>query len=178
MVQSKIIAVLRTGTLAGSIALNIFLAHRILSAPTPHTLEAGSKLPSLAVRDLAGISTEIRAGGLPLIVYFFDESCVWSERNVEDIKVLERKTRGRYRLVGISLSNNDLRQYMDRHGLVFPVYIRPAALAFEPFRIQGTPQTVLISAEGRIIANWTGAYMDEIRRSIQETLAIQLDANS
>jgi peroxiredoxin len=178
MFASRLIDTLLLGALCCSIGLNVVQTQRIraLSAPPAEALERGIEAPPLAVKTLDGNETELRAGAQPLILYFFSESCHWCERNAGHVRSLESQARGRYRLAGVSLTEKDVRGYAVRHGFTFPVYAASNPAALEPYKIRGTPQTVVISPDGRIVASWTGAYTGKTRESIEKTLAIRLGA--
>jgi peroxiredoxin len=179
MVNSKLADIALAGVLVCSIALNLYQTQKIhsLSASTGHSLQEGSLVPVLAVKDFDGNDIRLQPGKLPLILYFFSESCSWCERNTAHINELELRSRNRYRVVGVSLSSDNVREYALRHGFVFPVYGTPSRSTLEPYKIEGTPQTVVVSPEGRVIASWTGAYNGRVRQELQQSLGIRLNAD-
>jgi len=115
-----------------------------------------------------------KENAIETIVYIFTPTCVWCQRNLENIKMLAKERRGRY-LVGVSLTSTGLKDYADRNQLPFPVFV--AALnsagrkAFGP---TGTPSTILVSSDGVVQKFWQGAYAGRNLNEIDQVFGIQL----
>jgi peroxiredoxin len=173
----KMMDVVLLGALGCSVALNVVQTQKIrgLTAQPPGAALKGARVPPLAVKTADGSDGVIAPGDLPLVLYFFTDSCQWCERNVENLKAIESQTRGRYQLIGVSLSQTDLRAYGARHGFSFPLYVGPHAESLASYSIKGTPQTVVVSPEGRVMESWTGAYMGKVKESVERALGVRLD---
>jgi len=176
MPATNFTSIFMTGILACSIGLNIYQTKKLrdLSGPRPDPLATGPRLASLTAKDLDGRKVVAQPADLPVILYFFSEACRWCERNTESLNALEVQTRGRYRLVGISLSAVSLRDYVTRHRLRFPVYYEPNPNQLPDYKVNGTPKTVVLALDGRVLKAWTGAYTGRQKDSIEDFFKIRL----
>ena len=101
-------------------------------------------------------------------MYVFAPECLWCERNLDNIKKLSELVQNKYRLVGLSMSSSNLQEYVTSHGLNFPVYKEPTAESVLAYKPGGTPRTIIISPEGRVVKNWYGAYAEEAQKEVEE----------
>jgi peroxiredoxin len=159
-----------------SVALNLYQTRKIreLSGGLNDPLAEGSQVAPLTVKDLDGRAAVLESSNLPVILYFFSENCQWCESNARNVNLLEEQTRGRYRLFGISLSNENLPEYVKRHGFGFPVYLAPPADGLLQYKLKGTPKTVIVASNGQVMKAWTGAYTGTQKDSIEDFLDVRL----
>jgi hypothetical protein len=90
------------------------------------------------------------------------------------VNALYHQTKGRVRLVGLSLGEENLQQYIRQHGIEFPVVTRLPSDVVIDYRLGGTPQTIVVDAEGRVIKTWMGAYQRTTRQEIETQLNVDL----
>lgn len=159
-----------------SLALNAFLGWRVLRLgesvnrlESKDQLAVGSMVPSIKARSLDGREGIIKFQGeeRPTILYFFSPGCDSCERNVPNVKALAEQKVGEYRVLGISLSEDGLEQYVAEKGFKFPVY---SGLGVEPtlaYKLGRVPQTTIVSSEGKVLANWHGPYDGSQRSAIE-----------
>jgi len=123
-------------------------------------LFADSIVPSLQVIDLKGQPTIISYQEIkkPVVLYIFSPSCNWCERNAESIRLLAQTRNKEYQFIGVSLSSNQLDEHLQRTNLPFSIYHSPSLEVSQTYRFGRTPQTLVISPEGRVIKNWFGVY--------------------
>ncbi len=138
-------------------------------------LNPGDKAPPIEATDIEGRPATITHLGSdsPSIIYIFTPSCAWCTRNLNNIRTLSIQTRANYRFIGLSLSSKGLREYVSQNGLDFPIYTDPigvTALAYKG----GTPRTLVVSSEGRILESWFGAYTGEIQQQVEEYFKTRL----
>lgn len=154
-------------TLLVSVALNSLLAsrvrdlmHRQSLGLAEQVLKIGTILPPISARRLGGSSEEIsyRGSDRPTVLYIFTPPCTWCRRNLDNFNSLVSQKPREYRFIGISLSETGLSDYVLAHGMQIPVYTVLSADKFQAYKIAGTPQTIVVSSEGRVIQNWIGAY--------------------
>src|SRR5689334_7588172 len=114
-----------------SVVLNLFLARKtnslksaLLQAKGEDALLVGSSLPPIAAKGLDGRSATISYGPneLPTILYVFTPACGWCRKNLQNIKALAEGTKGKYRVIGLSLSSDNLQEYVTKSDLTFPIY--------------------------------------------------------
>lgn len=141
-------------------------------------LHAGESVPSESFQTLDGGSWAVNYlnEGLPTILYVFTPKCAWCQKNTENANSLATQVAGRYRFIGISLSSDisEVKAYIGSHFTAYPVYIASPDFK-DQYRVSGTPTTILIGRDGRVVDYWLGAYTDEAqRRRIEDLFGVHL----
>ncbi|HLG16373.1 MAG TPA: hypothetical protein VJH03_17980 [Blastocatellia bacterium] len=137
-------------------------------------IQNGQALPTIQVGDTYGkpAAIEFIEESKPAILYVFSPECEWCTRNIENIKALADGTNQRYRLVGLSLSSVGLNDYVARYRVNFPVY---TILPSDHSGLRsGTPRTLIVSADGKVLENWFGAYGGELRKRTEQYFQVTL----
>lgn len=168
--------------LSGSLALNVALGRRINTlrsllpnAVAPVVVPVGTTLPPISAVDLQGAAATISYRvHLPTVLYVFVPTCHWCERNLENIKFLASARAGQYQFIGLSLNQPELKEYVAGHGITFPVYTRVSPEAIKALRLGGTPQTLVVSPEGRLVKNWLGAYDGDVGSDVEAFFGVRL----
>jgi peroxiredoxin len=134
------------------------------------------RAPTLRLQPVRG-STEVLTfdrGALPVLLYWFSPHCSWCEVNFANFQELAAQSVGRYKFVPISTASlTDLHAYVSSKGIQYPVYNISTGAASD-YRLQGTPDTLLLSPRGVMIRHWPGAYMPSRLTEIESVLAINL----
>jgi hypothetical protein len=160
-----------------SVLLNAFLTWRVLDLSkavaklkTEESLAVNAQLPVIDGFDVDGQPARIAfaEGGLPTILYVLRPDCKWCARNSQNIKALADAAKGKYRVIGISLSSQNLKEYLEQEKLSFPVYTDVSAETRAALHLGGTPQTIVASPEGRVLKNWMGAYMGPTQQEVEK----------
>ena len=60
------------------------------------------------------------------------------------------------------------------HPLGFPVYTKLAADVTWNYKLGGTPQTILVSPQGKVLRNWSGAFAGRQRDELQRYFPVRL----
>ena len=104
-------------------------------------LAIGIRLPPLEVSDLAGVRSTLLYSivSKPTLLYVFRPDCVWCQRNAGALKALTDRVSGRFRVIGISLSEDGLREFVASHGMEFPVYSGLSRSAIDAYQLGATP---------------------------------------
>jgi peroxiredoxin len=163
-----------------SIALNFFLIARLHQAtqrPTAHPLlTAGTSMPSIEAQTVDGTpgTIEYASASVPTVLYVFTPQCGWCKRNLPDLHALAGQAGNKYRLIGISLNDRDLKQYIATQHLDFPVYTHLSDSALSAYQLGSTPTTIVISPQGKILDSWVGVYGDDIKSKIESSLNVSL----
>ena len=166
-----------------SVFLNVMLArktnslrHSLLAVKSEQSLTVGTVLPAIEARDLDNQSQVLGydSGTLPTLLYVFTPACGWCAKNISNLRTLAEQTKGRYRVVGLSLSSDSLREYVAKHDLHFPIYTGLSPQVVVSYRLGGTPQTILVSDEGKLLHEWKGAYMGSTKKEIEEYFDVRL----
>jgi peroxiredoxin len=138
-------------------------------------LNPGENAPPIQARNIDGQPATIThiESGIPSIIYIFTPTCEWCSRNLENIRALSDQTKGRYQVIGLSLSSQGLKEYVSLHSLDFPIYTDPIGPSELTYR-GGTPRTLVVSATGVISKSWFGAYTGALQREVEEYFKTQL----
>lgn len=167
--------------LVSSIALNLFLGWKVVtlrrvvvSENREDQLQIGAAVPPIKAIAVDGNSALVKfgTGGIPTVLYFFSPGCDTCERNIENIKTLVTLKRHEYNFVGLSLSEDGLEQYVKDHDVNFPVFGRLGVETTLAYKLGRVPQTTVVSGDGRILANWHGAYDGKLRQNIESYFQI------
>jgi peroxiredoxin len=162
-------------TLIASVGLNIVQMRTVNRLHAENTLAAGATIPSLVVADATGTRVDLAlTGSQPTVLYVFSPQCGWCDANKASIEALSRQARGRYRVVGLSLTDNGLAAHLSNQPFSFPVYRNPTPDAVAAYRLDATPQTILLSPDGRVERVWQGAYAGRQHASIQAYFDVEL----
>lgn len=113
------------------------------------------------------------AKGLPTVLYFFSSTCNWCERNWANVQSMIKASTGRFRFVGVS-TEQDLREFARTHEVEFEIVAGISNEAVQAFGFGPTPHTVVVSSQGRLSAEWTGAFQDKRQREIEAFFEIEL----
>lgn len=177
MAQKKYDALLLL-LLAVSVAANVLLGwkSRRYAVDSKGTLPIGAFVPPLIAKNLQGTPETVVFGGAPLptVVYVLSPTCHWCDRNMENAMYLAHSSQGNYRFVGISLGEQGLEAYYRRHRLNFPVYYGLSPSYARLLRLGSTPQTIVVSTDGEVLRNWTGAYTSDVRPEIENYFQVRL----
>jgi hypothetical protein len=168
-----------------SVAVNVGLAAKVRSlqdkldiTQTGHYLQPGAGVSPMGVKALDGSEAEIAYSGqaLPTVVYVFSTTCHWCKENLESEKALAASTAGRYRFVALALDadRDAVAKYVGENGLTFPVYYGPSTATMRSYRLGGTPQTIVISSDGKVVEEWSGAYTLGTKAEVEKFFAVNL----
>jgi peroxiredoxin len=167
-----------------SLATNLLLAYKIkrlndslaaLAAPPP-SLEVGATVAPIKAYSLGGQAAIIsyEGGEQPTVLYVFTPQCSWCARNLANLKTLLAQKQNAYRFVGLSLTDKDLTEYVAKNQLGCPVYFNPAEETVREYKLGSTPQTIVISPDGKVLRNWVGAYTGTQQAEVEQFFGIRL----
>jgi peroxiredoxin len=158
-----------------SVALNVALGRRLQAfmEPDDRSTPIGTAIPPLDVRAIDGHPVEIRFDGRPTILYYFSPNCGWCERNWTNVQALIASAGQRYRFVGLS-TVAEVSPYMASHHLSFEVYSGLTLETARLYHLGGTPQTIVVAADGRIQYSWSGAYRSRRQHEVERAFGVVL----
>ena len=171
-----------------SLATNVWLAYKIRkvnqtlasrgeSPPPPEALPTGASVQPLRVRTLEGQEQVISfaESKTPVVLYVFTPECIWCTRTLENLRTLLAQKQGTYRFVGLSLSKkNDVKDYVAQTKLDLPVFEGLSDEAMQEYKLGITPQTIVVSPEGKVVHNWLGAYVGSNEDEVEKFFGVQL----
>jgi peroxiredoxin len=169
--------------LIASLSLNVYLGWKVKRlGGTPSAsqntvkLSPGMTVQPITAMNLGGKQETISYAehGKPTVIYVFTPSCTWCNRNNQNINTIVSLKRESFRFIGLSLADDGLSGYVESHHLTFPVYRSLAPESIEMLGLGSTPQTIVISPDGRIVKNWVGAFGGALKPQIEEFFNVQL----
>jgi peroxiredoxin len=181
--SSRFHVVALTVMLVVSVALNVMLALKIReltgmqnASRAERELDVGTIVPSITAKRLDGKSETITYADStrPTVLYVFTPQCIWCTRNLDNLKTLVGQKGQDYRFIGIALSREGLEKYVADHQLTFPIYTDIPKEAGEAYKMGGTPQTVVISPQGKVLQNWPGAYVGDQKSQVEKYFDITM----
>jgi len=134
----------------------------------------GAPLPTVA---LTGLTDETPTStdalrGAPLVITFWATWCHPCRREMPGFERLSNRLAAHgVRVIGVTVDHdlNLAREFVRGHKLTFPIYVDGDRKALQSgLRVVALPETVLVSAEGRIVArilgerDWDGAEGDKL----------------
>lgn len=157
-------------------------AEQRITDPTPRaadSLAVGTVLPPLRGKHLDGsvAVVDYRASRMPTLLYVMSPQCGWCVRNRTNFQAMMSQIEGRFRLVCVSLSTEGLAEYVAANHLNVPqvellVEVPQSVLAAH--KLTATPQTLVVSPEGRLLKLWRGAFTRDKQREVEDFLGVHL----
>jgi peroxiredoxin len=181
--SSRILFITIFAALLVSATLNVLLAHKVRSLTYARTtriseyqLKVGASVTPITARRLGGEEEVISYpdSNKATVLYVFTPTCIWCARNMDNLKTLIDKESGQYRVIGLSLSQEGLAEYVAKNGLKLPVYSGLSPDTLKTYKLGSTPQTVVISPEGRVLQDWAGAYVGDQKSQVEAFFHVSL----
>jgi hypothetical protein len=101
------------------------------------------------------------------VLYVFTPTCIWCARNLNNLKTLLANDSDHYRFSALSLSEEGVPHYVAKNALGIPVYSGLSPEMLKTYKLGSTPQTIVISPEGRVLQNWVGAYESSQKTQVE-----------
>jgi peroxiredoxin len=168
--------------LLGSLSLNVYLGWKnkrlqdtVLGLQGVR-LVAGTKVEPIKLTDLAGKNETITYAdsNKPTVFYILSPTCGWCERNTRNIETLASLKGSDFRFIGVSLEDANLKQYVDSHNFSFPIYKSPTPESIRALGLKNTPQTIVISPDGRVLKNWIGIFAERLQPEVEAYFGVRL----
>lgn len=165
--------------LVASLSLNVYLGWRVKRGDVPQNtanLSPGMKVDPFTAVDLDGkpLTIAFNDTNKPTVFYVMTPSCIWCRRNQSNVDRLADTKANDFRFVGLSLAEDGLKEYVEEHHLKFPVYARLKPETIQSPGLGGTPQTIVVSPEGKILKVWMGAYGENVGSEVEAYFGVQL----
>jgi peroxiredoxin len=157
-------------------ALGSGSANRVASVRSRAPTIVGSRAPALEVKDLAGkpVTLDVARPGKTAVLYLFSPGCGWCRRNLPNMRALMTAAGRRFSFVPISLDAEGVSAYWARIGAHGVVYTEPSPATRSAYGFTGTPQTIVIGPDGKIIKDWSGAYTGQLSSEVSSALGVRL----
>ena len=179
----RILSLSLCALLVVSVLLNLRLAQEVKSLKqTIQTvkgeglLKEGAAVPPISASAVDGSAALIRFDSVdvPTVLYVFTPGCGWCVRNLDGAKTLAGNLKGRYRVLGLSLSSAGLQKHVSEAGFSFPVYTDISPDTRTAYHLGGTPDTIVVSVDGKVIKHWQGAYVGPTKEEVESYFGVSL----
>ena len=181
----RIVFIVTFVALSVSVTLNVLLAHRVRSltyarsaSMAEYQLKVGTTVPPITAKRLDGDQDQdaisYRSTNEATVLYVFTPSCVWCARNLDNLKALLDQKSSQYRVIGVSLSEQGLAEYLAKNELKLPVYSGLSPETLKTYKLGSTPQTIVISPEGKVLQDWVGAYVGDQKAQVEAFFHVRL----
>jgi peroxiredoxin len=152
---------------------------RCVSVPSgrpDEVVDIGDPVPALELRSASGevMTLDFSGHGQPTVVYVFSSTCPWCNQNIRSVNELVKGVGDRFRFIGACHGTADLQGYAARHGISFPIYGEPSQEFRQALGLDAVPVTLVVSAEGRLLKRWPGAYFGPVLTDIQEYFGAEI----
>lgn len=145
-----------------------------------HMIEAESSLvgryfpPLTVVNDNGKLFTvDYANASLGTVIYVFHPDCVWCRRNEPAIAEIAQRGLGKWQVIGVSLASKDLRTHDDQADHTgFESFHSPPKWFTLGYKVMSTPQTLVLSRDGKVLHHWRGAYSQETLVDIERALGL------
>ncbi len=140
-------------------------------------LQEGDVLPALHAFSRDGTPTTVGfEGGRSTVFAVFSPQCSWSLRNLKIWKQLAAVLDpARFRMIGVSTLPQGLGPYVEKHGLgSIEILSEPDPRDFLAYKLDLTPQTVLVNPRGEVEHIWLGALGLQDVVGIETALGVDL----
>lgn len=185
--QGRHVTVAGTLLLLASVSLNVFLAQRlykltrvrsatIASMIAERSLKPGAVVQEITAKRLDGQPETISYHGTnqSTVLYIFTPPCAWCARNLDNFKTLANNESAQYRFICLSLSEQGLADYVTKNALKLPVYSGLSPETLNTYKLGSTPQTIVISPEGKVLQDWVGAYVGDQKSQVEAFFHVTL----
>ncbi len=166
-----------------SIGLNVFQYQKLDKFKSGNdrekkrgSLQLGDTVPTISATQLDGSLSKIQYSDsdLPTVLYMFAPKCSWCQHNLSSLRSFSGQIKNKANLIGISLAYVGTNEYIQENPLPFQVLKDIPADVFELMKLGSTPQTIVISPEGKVLKSWIGAYMGNTKSEIESYFDVQL----
>lgn len=167
--------------LLGSLALNVYLGWN-LERLKGNLVEDSARLsPGTIIKPVTAVNMDGKPETIsyagesnPTVFYVFSPHCSWCERNTQNINTIANLRGKSYRIVGLSLADDDLTKFVEVQHFGFPVYRGLSQESIQMLGLGGTPQTIVVSREGRVLKNWIGAFSSRTQAEVEQFFDVRL----
>lgn len=175
--RSGVASTLTVVLLTLSVGVNVLQARRIktmVDAKASVSSSIGHQVVPIKGYSPEGVTIQKPvARDVPTLLYYFSPTCVWCNRNWDNIRALDRGAHGRYRVLLMTRARG-VREYLKQYGVEIDVVEGISESVVEAYKLNVTPQTLVASIEGIVTHDWRGAFTPRIERQVEELFGVSL----
>lgn len=122
-------------------------------------VQIGNQAPSFSLKGYHGGATEslqsLLAKGKPVILNAFASWCGPCNDEAPDLQRMAKQYASKVTFVGVNITGDDtmsgLQQFVNKHGVTYPILLDPKADFANAYDILGLPTTYVIGTDGKIV---------------------------
>ena len=178
--RRRAIAAVVVGILVITVGLAIMLARRLQPSASTSAL-VGQRAPAFVLDRLAGASGSVSLAsfaGRPGVINFWASWCVPCRTEMPALEAVHEALGGQVAFVGIDHQDDHTAavEFIDYTGVTYESGFDPQGIVAAAYGLYGLPTTVLVSADGIVVAALTGAVTeDRLLALIHDRLGITPD---
>lgn len=142
------------------------------SDEAPSAIRLGDQAPPFTTNDLQGQAVSLaHHRGKPVVLRFFQPDCKFCRADTavfnEYYRVHKEKGLGVI-YINTEPKPGEVQKFIDELGITFPVVLDPDRTIADQYRVQVVPQTIILSADHRVI----GAILGGVSREELDSLLL------
>jgi hypothetical protein len=157
--------------IATNVGIALTLKARLDALKPEPAVAPGTLITEITGKNAAGEEQTIQlTGNRPVLLYVSRQGCGWCERNQRNVHAIGLQASARFRILELSPEgpgpSGSKAVGVTRLSVTEDVLRRIGA--------RGTPYTVLLSPEGKVLQSWVGAFGAATGPSVARTLQVEL----
>jgi len=172
-VKALCITVAFVGLMGGNVLLlrqNRELTQAVREYHAQLVLQEGMRVPTLAGQTYRGdrLAVEYGRDRPKTVLLVYSPTCPVCEENWPNWSpLIKAAEHSRTRIIAVDLTGKSRADFLAAHGLNnVPVIASPSPEAILAYRFRYTPETIVISPEGKVERAWIGVLQDEAAKAI------------
>jgi peroxiredoxin len=145
-------------------------------------VRVGERLPTLSGSDIYGnrLSLRYNQDGRKTILFVFSPRCIFCLKIMPEWQeLIQGLNKDAFRMVGVTTLIEGTREYAAEHGLsAMPILAVPDPDVEDAYHFARTPQTILISPDGKIEKVWLGPIEKERIGEIEQALGVKFSTQA
>ena len=144
-------------------------------------INRGDRAPDFSLENLAGHSVRLADyHGKPVLLHFWATWCKPCVKELPEIEAGYKALHDQgFTVLAINVGDDkaDVREFVNRLGLTFPVLLDPEWRTAERYNVTGLPISIFVSGQGIVQDKVTGGTLttDKIRQRIGNSTAVERD---
>ena len=157
--------------IATNVGIALTLKARLDALRPVAAVKTGTAITEITGKDPSGATQTIQlAGSRPTLLYVSKKGCAWCQRNERNVHAIGLQASTRFRI--LELSPDGVGPSGSKALGVERLIVTEDVL--QRIGTRGTPYTLLLSPDGRVIDSWIGAFGAQTAPSVARALQVEL----
>jgi hypothetical protein len=110
----------------------------------------------------------------PTLIYVLSPSCQSCTQNTANINAFAQAVRSTHDVYGVTLSSAGLAEHLRLSQYPFEVLVDVSPTSVLGLKLGGTPHTIVVSEERKVVHSWLGTLAGRNAREIEDFASIRL----